>query len=286
MKELRLHYPVPLMGSIMNVSASGFYAWLDRSPSHRAKEEGRLEIEIKAAHNRTRQTYGPERLQHELAGHGIRVGIWRIRRIRKKLGLRCKQKRKFRATTDSKHKLPVAENLLGQQFKVYEPNRVWVSDITYVPTDEGWLYLAGHKDLFHGEIVGYAMGERLTRNLVSESLFRAVAAKRPAEGLMHHSDRGSQYCSLEYRGLLGQFGLRASMSGAGNCFDNAPMESFWGILKQELVNHRHYGSREEARRDITEYIEIFYNRQRSQAKLGYLAPAGYLQKYYTGLLAA
>ena len=286
MKELRLHYPVPLMGSIMNVSASGFYAWLDRSPSHRAKEEGRLEIEIKAAHNRTRQTYGPERLQHELAGHGIRVGIWRIRRIRKKLGLRCKQKRKFRATTDSKHKLPVAENLLGQQFKVYEPNRVWVSDITYVPTDEGWLYLAGHKDLFHGEIVGYAMGERLTMNLVSESLFRAVAAKRPAEGLMHHSDRGSQYCSLEYRGLLGQFGLRASMSGAGNCFDNAPMESFWGILKQELVNHRHYGSREEARRDITEYIEIFYNRQRSQAKLGYLAPAGYLQKYYTGLLAA
>jgi transposase InsO family protein len=286
MKELRLHYPVPLMGSIMNVSASGFYAWLYRSPSQRAKEEGRLEIEIKAAHNRTRQTYGPERLQHELAEHGIRVGIWRIRRIRKKLGLRCKQKRKFRATTDSKHKLPVAENLLGQQFKVYEPNRVWVSDITYVPTDEGWLYLAGHKDLFHGEIVGYAMGERLTRNLVSESLFRAVAAKRPAKGLMHHSDRGSQYCSLEYRDLLGQFGVQASMSGTGNCFDNAPMESFWGILKQELVNHRHYSSREEAKRDITEYIEIFYNRQRRQAKLGYLAPVGYLQKYYTGLLAA
>ena len=161
-----------------------------------------------------------------------------------------------------------------------------MSDITYVPTDEGWLYLAGHKDLFNAEIVGYAMGERLTRNLASESLFRAVAAKRPAKGLMHHSDRGSQYCSQEYRDLLGQFGLQASMSGKGNCFDNAPMESFWGTLKQELVHHRRYRTRQEAIRDITEYIEIFYNRQRCQAKLGYLAPAVYLKKYYAGLLAA
>jgi transposase InsO family protein len=286
MKELRLKYPVPLMRRIMNVSASGYYAWLDRPLSKRALEEMRLEVEIRAAHKRTRHTYGPERLAHDLAEHGIQVGICRIKRIRKKLGLRCKQKRKFRATTDSRHTLPVAENLLGQQFKVCEPNTVWVSDITYVPTDEGWLYLAGHKDLFTGEIVGYAMGERLTRNLVSQSLFRAVAAKRPAKGLMHHSDRGSQYCSQEYRNLLGQFGLQASMSGKGNCFDNAPMESFWGTLKQELVHHRHYSSRQEAMRDITEYIEIFYNRQRRQAKLGYLAPAVYVQKYYAGLLAA
>jgi putative transposase len=286
MKELRLKYPVPLMRRIMNVSASGYYAWLDRPLSKRALEEMRLEVEIRAAHKRTRQTYGPERLAHDLAEHGIQVGICRIKRIRKKLGLRCKQKRKFRATTDSRHTLPVAENLLGQQFKVCEPNTVWVSDITYVPTDEGWLYLAGHKDLFTGEIVGYAMGERLSRNLVSQSLFRAVAAKRPAKGLMHHSDRGSQYCSQEYRNLLGQFGLQASMSGKGNCFDNAPMESFWGTLKQELVHHRHYSSRQEAMRDITEYIEIFYNRQRRQAKLGYLAPAVYVQKYYAGLLAA
>jgi putative transposase len=286
MKELRLKYPVPLMRRIMNVSASGYYAWLDRPLSKRALEEMRLEVEIRAAHKRTRQTYGPERLAHDLAEHGIQVGICRIKRIRKKLGLRCKQKRKFRATTDSRHTLPLAENLLGQQFKVCEPNTVWVSDITYVPTDEGWLYLAGHKDLFTSEIVGYAMGERLTRNLVSQSLFRAVAAKRPAKGLMHHSDRGSQYCSQEYRNLLGQFGLQASMSGKGNCFDNAPMESFWGTLKQELVHHRHYSSRQEAMRDITEYIEIFYNRQRRQAKLGYLAPAVYVQKYYAGLLAA
>ena len=174
MKELRLKYPVPLLRRVLNVSESGYYAWVDRPLSKHDQEEGRLEVEIKAADKRTRQTYGPERLQYDLAEHGVRVGICRIKRIRKKLGIRCKQKRKFKATTDSKHNLPVAENLLNQQFKVSEPNKVWVSDITYMPTDEGWLYLAGHKDLFTGEIVGYAMGERMTRNLVSESLFRAM----------------------------------------------------------------------------------------------------------------
>jgi transposase InsO family protein len=286
MKDLRLKYPVPLMRRIMNVSASGYYAWVTRPLSKRAQEEMRLEVEIKAAHNRTRQTYGPERLQHDLADHDIRVGICRIKRIRRKLGLRCKQKMKFKVTTDSRHILPVALNLLDQQFKVYEPNTVWVSDITYVPTDEGWLYLAGHKDLFTGEIVGYAMGERLSRNLVSQSLFRAVVAKRPAHGLIHHSDRGSQYCSHEYTQILEQCGLQASMSGRGNCFDNAPMESFWGILKQELIHHRRYRSRQEAMRDITEYIEIFYNRQRLQARLGFLSPAAFVHNYYAGLLAA
>jgi putative transposase len=286
MKELRLQYPAPLIGRIMSVSTSGYYAWRDRPLSQRALEEMRLELEIKAADKRTRQTYGPERLQCDLAEHGVQVGVSRIKRIRKKLGIRCKQKRKFRVTTDSKHKLPVAENLLSQQFTVSQPNTVWLSDITYVPTDEGWLYLAGHKDLCTAEIVGYAMGERLTKNLVSESLLRAVAAKHPAKGLMHHSDRGSQYCSYEYRRLLDQFDLKASMSGTGNCFDNAPMESFWGTLKQELVHHRHYTTRQEAIRDITEYIEIFYNRQRRQARLGFLSPAAYAQRFYAGLVAA
>jgi len=286
MKEMRLHYPLPFIRRIIKVSASGYYAWLYRPLSEWAKEEMRLEIEIKAAHKRTRQTYGAERLQHELAEHGIQVGICRIKRIRRKLGLCCKQKRKFRATTDSKHKLPLAENILGRQFVAYEPNTVWVSDITYVPTDEGWLYLAGHKDLCTSEIVGYAMGERLTKNLVSQSLLRAVTIKRPEKGLVHHSDCGSQYCSHEYRNLLDKCGLQASMSGRGNCFDNAPMESFWGTLKQELVHHRHYRSRQEAMEDITEYIEIFYNRQRLQARLGYLSPVAYAQKYYAGLLAA
>jgi putative transposase len=286
MKELRLHYPVPFVRRVLSVSASGYYSWRDRPLSKRDQEEMRLELEIKVAHKRTRQTYGPERLQHDLAEHGVKVGVCRIKRIRKRLGLRCKQKRKFKVTTDSRHGLPVAENLLDQQFKVYEPNKVWLSDITYIPTDEGWLYLAGHKDIFTSEIVGYAMGERLTKNLVSQSLFRAVTAKRPPKGLLHHSDRGSQYCSYEYRQMLDQFGLRVSMSGRGNCFDNAPMESFWGTLKQELIHHRHYTSRREAMREITEYIEIFYNRQRLQAKLGFLSPATYVKRFYTELLTA
>jgi transposase InsO family protein len=286
MKEMRLHYPVPMISRILEVSPSGFYVWLERPLSRWAREEARLEVEISAAHKRTRQTYGAERLQKDLEEHGTRVGVCRIKRIRKKIGIRCKQKRKFKATTSSRHKLPIAANLLGQRFKVSRPNAVWLSDITYVPTDEGWLYLAGHKDIFSGEIVGYAMGERLTRNLVGESLLRAVAAKRPARGLIHHSDRGSQYCAQEYQQILARFDLVASMSGAGNCFDNAPMESFWGTLKQELVHHRHYRSRLEAVRDITEYIEIFYNRQRRQARLGFLAPAVFAQRFHAGLLAA
>jgi len=285
MKEQRLNYPIPLLRRMLSVSASGYYAWVDRPLSQRAREEIRLELEIRAADRRTRQTYGPERLQYDLAEHGIRVGVCRIKRIRKKLGIRCKQKRKFKVTTHSKHKLPVAENLLEQQFKVSQPNKVWLSDITYVPTDEGWLYLAGHKDLFNSEIVGYAMGEHLTRNLVSQSLLKAVAVKRPAGGLIHHSDRGSQYCAYEYQRMLSHFNLRSSMSGMGNCFDNAPMESFWGTLKQELVHHRNYTTRQQAMRDITEYIEIFYNRQRRQERLGFLSPAAYAQKFYAEQLA-
>jgi putative transposase len=286
-QEMRFHYPVPLLSRVLDVSASGYYAWLERPLSQRAQENARLEVEIKAAHTRTRETCGPERLQHDLAEHGIRAGVCRIKRLRKKLGIRCKQTKKFKvATTDSKHALPVAANLLNQQFEVAAPNTVWVSDITYIPTDEGWLYLAGHKDLFHGEIVGYAMGARITKNLVSQSLFRAVSAKRPAEGLIHHSDRGSQYCAYEYRGILDQFKMQASMSGKGNCYDNAPMESFWGTLKQELVHHKRYRTRREAIQDITEYIEVFYNRQRRQARLGFLSPAAYENKYYAGQLAA
>jgi putative transposase len=286
MKEMRLNYPVQLLKRVLSVSAGGYYDWLDRPLSKWARDESRLEVEIRAADRRTRQVYGAEKLQHDLAEHGIRAGICRIKRIRRKLGIRCKQKRKFKATTNSKHTLPVAENILGQQFKVTAPNKVWVSDITYVPTDEGWLYVAAHKDLFTADIVGYAMGERLTRNLVSQSLFKAVAAKCPAKGLIHHSDRGSQYCSHEYRNILERFGLKASMSRKGNCYDNAPMESFWGTLKQELVHHHRYRTRREAIRDITEYIEIFYNRQRLQAGLGYLSPAAYIRKYYSGLVAA
>lgn len=223
----------------------------------------------------------------ERAGEvGTNAGICRIKRIKREQGLYCKQIKKYKATTDSTHKLPVAENLLDQEFKAEAPNKVWVSDITYIPTEEGWLYLAGHKDIFNGEIVGYAMGERITKNLVSESLFRAVAAKRPAKGLMHHSDRGSQYCSPKYRQLLEQFGMEASMSRKGNCYDNAPMESFWETLKQEIVYHRKYKTRQEAIQEIREYIEVFYNRQRRQARLDYMSPVAYEKKFYQMRIAA
>src|SRR4030065_455817 len=286
MKGMGLNYPVQLLKRVLSVSAGGYYDWLNRPLSKWDKEETRLEVEIRAADKRARHVCGAEKLQYDLAKHGIRVGICRIKRIRRRLGIRCKQKRKFKATTDSKHTLPVADNILGQQFKVAAPNKVWVSDITYVPTDEGWLYVAAHKDLFTADIVGYAMGERLTRNLVSQSLFKAVAAKRPAKGLIHHSDRGSQYCSHEYRNILERFGLKASMSRKGNCYDNAPMESFWGTLKQELVHHRRHRTRQEAIRDITEYIEVFYKRERLQPGLGFLSPAVFEQRYYEGLVAA
>ena len=216
----------------------------------------------------------------------MQIGVHRIKRIRKQLGLRCKQKRKFKATTNSNHSLPVAENLLGQNFKVTVPNLVWLTDITYISTGEGWLYLVGHKDLFNGEIVGYALGERMTQELAMQSLFRAVSKKRPAPGLIHHSDRGSQYCSRKYRKMLSQFKMKASMSRRGNCYDNAPMESFWGTLKNELVHHCRYETRQEAIREITEYIEIFYNRQRRQKRLGYLSPAAYERRYYEKQLAA
>jgi putative transposase len=279
-KSMRLQYPIPLICRILSISPSGYHAWLNRPPSRRTREEARLEVEIRAAHKRTRQTYGPERLQEDLAAHGVIVGVHRIKRLRRKLGLRCRQTRKFKATTNSWHSFPVAENLLAQQFEVTAPGEAYVSDITYISTGEGWLYLAGHKDLCTGEIVGYAMGPRMTKNLVAQSLFRAVSAKRPAVGLIHHSDRGSQYCSHEYRKLLDRFGMRASMSGIGNCYDNAPMESFWGTLKTELVFHRRYETRTEAIRDITEYIEIFYNRQRRQKRLGYLSPAAFERRFY------
>ena len=188
--------------------------------------------------------------------------------------------RKLKATTNSKHTLPVVENLLDQNFTPSAPNQVWVTDITYIPTMEGWLYLVGVKDVFTCEIVGYAMSERMTQDLVGRALFRAVQQKRPADGLIHHSDRGSQYCAHDYQKLLKQFGMIPSMSRKGNCYDNAPMESFWGSLKNELVHHQRYATRNEAKASIQEYIEIFYNRQRRHSRLGYISPAAFEANYY------
>jgi len=286
MEKLRTDYPIPLMCRLYDVSASGYYAWQGRPPSKRACEDARLEVEIKAAHQRTRQTYGAERLQEDLADNGVMTSVHRIKRLRRKLGIRCKQKHTFKVTTNSNHQSPVAPNLLEQKFTATAPNQIWVSDITYIPTDEGWLYLAGNKDLFSGDLAGYAMSERMTKNLILQSLFRGVTEKRPPPGLIHHSDRGSQYCAEEYRAILDRFGMVASMSRRGNCYDNAPMESFWGLLKNELVHHRRFKTRAEAVDAITEYIEIFYKRQRKQARLGYLSPVAFERQFYENRLAA
>jgi putative transposase len=237
-------------------------------------------VEIQAAHQRPRGTYVPVRLQRDLAEYGVFAGISRLKRLRKKMGIRCKQKRKFKATTDSKHTLPIAPNLLARNFLSAAPKQAWVSDITYIAPDEGWLCLAGIKDPFSGGGVGYALNGRMTKEFVMQALFRAVANKKPLPGLILHSGRGSQYCPYAYQALLTQVGMLPSMSRKGDCWGNAPMESFWGTLKNELVHHRQYRTRTEAKQGIIEYIEIFCNRQRRQARLGYLSPAAFNQRYY------
>jgi len=280
-KELRSEYPVRVLCRVLGVSRSGYHAWATRHASQRAKTRERLKLAAHAAHQRTRQTYGAVRLQKELASDGFTVSLGTVKRVRRELGLRCvQQKRRFRVTTtDSRHTLPVAENLLAQDFSVERPNEVWTADITYVPTAEGWLYVAAIKDLFAGEIVGRAFGERMTTDLIVGALAQAVATRRPSRDLIHHSDRGSQYCSDEYQGWLRSCGLRVSMSRKGNCYDNAPVESFWGTLKNELVHHRRYQTRVEAAREIMEYIDLFYNRERRQARLGYVSPAAFTQQF-------
>ncbi len=286
MNKRRAHYPTHLLCRMLEVSKSGYHAFVARGPSKRAQANARLEVAIQAAHLRTRETYGPARLQDELRGDGFKAGVARIKRLRNKLGIRCKQVHQFKVTTNSNHDLPVAENLLNQKVDTTRPNETWVTDITYVRTGEGWLYLAGVKDLHTCELVGHALGHRMTTELVATALVKANTAKRPTPGLIHHSDRGSQYCARDYRKLLERFGMKASMSRRGNCYDNAPMESFWGTLKNELIHHRRYETREQATREITEYIEIFYNRQRRHSRLGNLSPAAFTQRFYQQQQAA
>lgn len=286
MKTMRLEFPVKTLCRVFEVSRSGFYDWLNGKLSKRAQDDARLKVAIQAVHAQSRETYGPLRMQPELAAQGFVAGRDRITRLRRELGLRCKQKRKFKATTNSNHDLPIADNLLNQTFAPTRPNEAWVTDITYVATGEGWLYVAGIKDVFTCELVGYAMGERMTQQLTAQALWRAVRNKRPAHGLIHHSDRGSQYCAHDYQKLVKQFGMQPSMSRKGNCYDNAPMESFWGSLKNELVHQQQYPTRADAHAAIQEYIESFYNRQRRHSRLGYLPPALFAEKFNRQLQAA
>lgn len=282
MKEMRREYPVKLMARVLKVSRSGFYAWLHRGPSERKLSDERLKPIIRELHTRYRETYGSLRLQSELADRGVFVGRDRITRLRKEMGLSCKQKKKFKATTNSTHNLPVAPNLLEQQFaEINEPGTVYGTDITYIWTDEGWLYLAGVKDFATREIIGYAMDARMTVELVLRAFNKALRYRTPMIGCIHHSDRGSQYCSLVYQKTVKGAGMQPSMSRKGNCYDNAPTESFWGTLKQELVHHRRFASRAEAKAAIQEFIEVFYNRMRRHSALGNVAPAVYAEKYFS-----
>ena len=279
MSRQRHLYPVKLMARVLGVSRSGFYGWLTRSPSARSKNDEKMKPLIRIAHKAGRGTYGPRRIQTELQSTGTFIGRDQIARLRREMGLRCIQKRKFKATTNSAHSLPVVENLLDQQFTVSDPGTVYGTDITYIWTDEGWLYLAGVKDLATKEIIGYAMRSRITKALTHAALDRAVRYRRPEPGCIHHSDRGSQYCASSYQRAVVALGMRSSMSRKGNCYDNAPVESFWGTLKEELVYHRRFRTRVEAKAAIQEYIEVFYNRMRRHSALGNLAPAVFAENY-------
>ena len=280
--KLRNQHPVARLCALLDVAKSGYHAWsAGKVVPSRPLEEHRLVVAMKAAHQRGRGTYGPKKIQDELADQGILTGLNRIKRLRKQHGIRCTHKKKFRVTTDSKHALPVAPNVLDRQFAhTTAPNQVWVADITYLPTDEGWLYLAALKDLHTCEIVGWAMDSRMTQALVADALRAAYWRKKPPPGLLHHSDRGSQYCSSAYRALQASYGMQTSMSRKGNCWDNAPMESFFGTLKTESLHHYRFVTREQARQVVFEYIEVFYNRIRRHAKIGNQAPANFAHQFY------
>ena len=312
MKAHRRRYPVGLMCRLLEVSRSGFYAWLGHQEGPRAARRGRLSAAIGVAHAESRRLYGSPRVHAALKASGERCCVNTVARLMRLAGLKARTKRKFKATTNSSHSLPVAENLLGRDFAAVAPNRKWVADLTYIPTREGWLYLAAIEDLHSRRVVGWAMDERMTADLAVAALTMALESRRPAAGLIHHSDRGSQYASRAYREVLDAHRLVASMSRKGNCYDNAVMESFFGTLKKELVSFAGsargaqsagaagsserftietngqpagrdanptgcFATRSEARNAIFEYVEVYYNRRRRHSTLDYQTPAEYEQ---------
>jgi len=265
-------FPIFLMCRVLEVSRSGYYAWLKHPESKRYQDDKALSQDIYAIHQESFGTYGSPRVYRELKRRGKHLGENRIARLMRKDGLRAKTKRKFKVTTDSRHHFPVAPNLLNQEFTPDEPNQVWASDITYIWTAEGWLYLAVVMDLFSRAIIGWSMSERMTQELVIDAFVMAIKQRNPPSGLLHHSDRGSQYASTDYQDILAKYGAICSMSRKGNCWDNAPVESFFGTLKREHVFHNRYVHRAQARQIIFVYIEQFYNRKRIHSALGYRTP--------------
>lgn len=275
-EDHRKQYPVTLMCQVLEIARSGYYAWRKQPLSARKMADLLLLMHIQDIFEQSRQTYGSYRIQATLADQGLRCGRKRVARLMREYNLEPKTSRPFKVvTTDTNHTLPVAPNRLNQEFTADRPDQIWLTDITYIPTAEGWLYLAVVLDLYSRRIVGWAMSDSLHRQLVIDALQMALAARQPPPGLLHHSDRGSQYASEEYQALLTQARMMGSMSRKGNCYDNAPLESFFGTLKTELVYHHHYATQAQARLDIFEYIEVFYNRFRRHSSLGYKSPVNY-----------
>jgi putative transposase len=265
-------YRIKVMCSILGVSRSGYYAWKKRQPSARERANRGLRALIRLLHRKSRGTYGYRRVHAALVAQGNICGLNRVARLMRNEGLHARRRRRYKRTTQSRHNWPVAPNHLAQSFAANGPNEKWVTDITYVRTDEGWLYLAVVLDLYSRLVVGWAMEPFLTDTLTTKALNMALGTRQPPPGFLHHSDRGSQYASGRYRRLLNRHDALASMSRTGNVYDNAPMESFFATLKTELVHLRNYYSRRQAKADIFEYIEVFYNRQRLHSALGYLSP--------------
>jgi putative transposase len=271
-------FPVRRLCDTLRVSRAGFYAWHTRPSAARVQADARLAVEIAAIHAESRQRYGSPRVHAELADRGRRTSRKRVARLMRVRGLAARRRRRFRVTTQSRHPFPIAPNVLARQFAQTRPDQAWVTDITYIPTGEGWLYLAVILDLWSRFAVGWAMSERITDDLTLNALDMALTRRRPAQGLLHHSDRGSQYASGDYQRVLAQHGVVCSMSRRGNCWDNAVAESFFATLKLELVHDAAWTTREVARTELFEYLERFYNGRRRHSALGYRSPRAFEQQ--------
>jgi putative transposase len=271
-------WPVRVMCDALEVSPSGYYSWLRRPPSFQEQRREALAGRIREIHEEARRCYGSPRVHAALDGADGARSVNTVAKIMRDNDIRAKTARRFRCrTTDSAHALPVAGNVLDRQFDPSGPNEAWVADVTYVPTGEGWLYVAIVEDLFSRKVVGWSMADHMESRLVVDALEMAVQRRLPGEGLLAHSDRGSQYASDHYQRPLGKHGIECSMSGVGQCWDNAPAESFFATLKKELVHHEQYATRAEARASLFEYVEVFYNNQRLHSSLGYVTPAAFEQ---------
>lgn len=272
MDQHRSTHGVQKMCLVIGASRSGYYRWKKQPQSKRQKDNEKILMEIRESHKNSRRAYGSPRITEDLQAKGTKCSENRVARLMKIHGIVGKATKKYKVTTNSKHTLPVAENLLKQNFEAEKPNTVWISDITYVPTLEGWLYLVVILDLFSRQLVGWAMSDRLTSGFVVKALYQAIGRRHPASGCIFHSDRGIQYASTDFRDVLRAYGFIQSMSRKGNCYDNAVAESFFHTLKTEHVYDYRYETRAEARQSIFEYIEMFYNRRRRHSALGYRSP--------------